>query len=250
MVSVSTSELLVTCHHAPARRVVGPRPQRWLSAAEAQSVGQFTNRVRRIEWLRGRALAKFTVCGSLPDSVPASAWEIVTDPAGAPSARRAGQPEARVLSLSHSGPWTVCGTSLHAGRLGLGVDVENVAPRLVELAPRFATNEEIEWAFAQYGGATGATLLWSVKEAAIKASGAHTLRRRSFHVSGESSHRFRISAPGLHGERVTLFGGLAHLEGYVLTWVSTEERSVRLRRLPSVSLAELTGCTEARQRAH
>jgi 4'-phosphopantetheinyl transferase EntD len=220
-------------------------PERWLAAGELEVLRGVAEPVRRLEWLRGRALAKVAVRRVAGMRLAPSAVEIGAETRGAPFGRVVGRAEAISLSISHSGAWTAC-ARLPCGAVGaVGVDVERLDDELAALAGRFASAREWAWAADTCGATLGAAILWSAKESAIKCVAGRIVRRRSFEVRPDGAGlRVAVHAAGDEPPRV-LFGGCARLPGHVLTWLSAARRPTVLERLPGIALDRLAGLSDA-----
>ena len=151
----------------------------YLSAAERRRLAQLTVKKRREDWLGGRLAAKALVRRSWPRAGAKPAWSAMTVAADAN-----GEPEllldaeagatlhdgAPRLSISHSGDVAAAVVSWDHDRL-VGIDVERVARRDAAFARTYFTEAEQAWAAAEAAPARAHTILWAVKEAALKALG-------------------------------------------------------------------------------
>ena len=140
--------------------VAEPRTSRqvhWVSAGEIDAAGHAE--LASLEVLSGKAGAR-----------------------GTPTLVRGGRP-CRDLSASssHCGPFTASCVGAHR----LGLDLERIEPRRREFYEHTFSREERDWAYrmgANRPGSTEAafTLLWSLKEAFLKASGRNDFTVWSF----------------------------------------------------------------------
>ncbi len=133
-----------------------------LSTDEFITLARIRHPLRRRQWLAARRLA-YRILHLPPIRYLGSGCPVVGD---------------GFLSIAHSGRHVVVAASAHP----VGVDVERVSSQVVRLADRFTRPEEA----ALFGGrmpeAEALTLLWSIKEAAYKATGGRTPQFRS-HIS-------------------------------------------------------------------
>jgi len=235
----ASAQLWVGYHCMSARGAVNLHPERWLSARESDTLRNYADPGRRIEWLRGRALAKIAVRSAAGRSLAPSAIEIGTTDKGAPFANIPARTGRISLSISHAGAWTACARLPLDVPGPVGVDVERVDDTLPELVGRFASPREWALAAAICGPGTAAALLWSAKESAIKCLQGRIVRRRAFEVHLDGDKRLRVTASAPDGERTVLFGGYARLRGHVLTWLSASLRSAILEQLPLAAVDEL-----------
>lgn len=164
---------------------------------------------RRHDWLLGRWVAKrllSEMLGEMPHILQATS--------GAPFV--VGHPELNV-SISHSGDYAFCAALWNTR---LGVDIEQVTPHTPEFIEDYFTSAERK--LIQYAPDYMPTLLWSAKEAALKA--LHLGLRvdtRSVNImpsapaTSLASGWQPLSADcGLHG---TLSGWWRLMHNYVLT---------------------------------
>lgn len=111
---------------------------------------------RRRDWLLGRWAAKTLlrqVLGELPS--------VLNDKDGVPYV--VGYPDLHI-SISHSGDFALCALTVDGA---VGADLEQIAPRSAAFVADYFTPPEI--AFMAQAPDTLPTLLWSAKEAALKA---------------------------------------------------------------------------------
>ncbi len=133
---------------------------------------------RANEWLAGRVALKQTVQRALSsngDKAPdRNMIRIVQDDLGNPSAEIAGKTGDRLneISLSHSNGLAFAAASIPGAFQGLGVDIEKVEKRKKAWINDYFTPEEISAVGDNHDQSTRLTMLWSLKEAFVKAIGA------------------------------------------------------------------------------
>lgn len=196
----------------------------WLSARERQILDGLRFAKRRREWLNGRWAAKMLLLNSLPElgGVEPSSLTIDHQPEGAPKVFFGGKQLDLSLSISHRDHLAFCG--LCAGPNGsLGADVEKIEPRDEVFAADYFTREERAQLDRVAGGDRDlwVTLIWSAKEAALKALGKGLrLDTRSveiFEFSNGAIDWGDFSVRTRHAETGAWRGWWQVKEGYVLT---------------------------------
>jgi len=143
----------------------------WLSERELAVLATLVRAPRRDTWLAGRWLGKGLVEEHLGTGVDGgvalACIEILAADDGAPEVWLDGRRHAWSLSLSH-----------RAGRVAaafasrpVGVDLEHIEPRSAAFVRDYLTDGEQSWVMAlgDDGVSLGANLIWSAKEAALKA---------------------------------------------------------------------------------
>jgi phosphopantetheinyl transferase len=208
-------------------------PRSWLTSAERLQLLAIGTPERRREWVSGRLTAKYAVrlraSGIRPRLSPRHI-EIVADARGRPRAYlwQGGQPRlAAEISIAHCPGAVVCATS------GPGqADVELASAMVLELLERFTRPDERRCVTQSPRPEVTATILWGLKEAAVKCLGGRVGRRRALEVRlDEERGRARVM---LHERARTsdgpeaLMGGFRTLRQHVVTWVSNPDRPVRL----------------------
>jgi 4'-phosphopantetheinyl transferase EntD len=148
-----------------------PAGEAWLSDAERAILAGFTVPKRRSDYRLGRWAARralFEVTGG------EGAFSILADASGAPRVLLGGTPADVAISLSHSGKLGACAAVMTRGAaVELGCDVETIEPRSEAFVTDFFTEAERELIDrAGRDRDVVATLLWSAKESALKATGA------------------------------------------------------------------------------
>lgn len=196
-----------------------PADDGWLDDEERATLARLHVPKRRADWRLGRWTAKRALARFAGDPGP---WGIRADPDGAPRALLRGAPAPLVVSISHGGRRGAAAVA--PGGTALGCDVEVIEERSAELVDQFFTERERARVAATGAGerATLVTLIWSVKESALKAL-RQGLRADTRSVDVE----LEAPAPdGLLVARAVVAGGpVLHgharlLEGAVLTYVA------------------------------
>ena len=189
-----------------------PLAQGFLTIEEHAEYAQLRHPERRREWLAARVCLKTMLLRQHRIGDPREC-AVVKDARGRP--RLAFSPElpaepACDCSLSHKGRFACAGAARTPDSL-VGVDVEEVSPRLVRLAGEFVHDRDV-----LIGGRSEAerlAILWALKEACAKVLGSGLDARFRDTICCET-------APGRH--RVTTAGGLTlrgrHVvhQGYVI----------------------------------
>jgi 4'-phosphopantetheinyl transferase len=154
----------------------------FLTPAEKAAYASFRFDARRKSWLAGRYTAKVLVAKVHGGQFALNQIEIRNDELGAPRAFHATQPIPGGLSISHSGDWSAAAYA-PAG-LQVGIDIEHITQRSAEFIKDYFTENEAFLIFAGNGNTIhpkweqvarspveNATLIWSAKEALLKAMG-------------------------------------------------------------------------------
>ena len=150
-----------------------PAGEGWLGPDERARLAGLRVPKRRRDYLAGRWAGKRALAlhGGHPPETPLHRFEIRPAESGAPQAFRDGEPARVAISLSHSDGWAAA--LVRAGEAGVGCDLEQVEPRSRAFVEDYFTVPE--QAFVAAGGAAEqglrATLVWSAKEAVMKALG-------------------------------------------------------------------------------
>ena len=164
-----------TFTQAPPGWPDGVDPAAFLAPTELDKLATLRFPKRRAEWLLGRKTAK----DLLRRVHPACQWVdprsvvILNQPEGAPYYTLAGQgPLNAALSLSHRDLFCLCAISLEPG-LQVGVDLELVERRDPSFVESYFTPGEaaLAAACAPEQRDAAVTLIWSAKEAMLKALG-------------------------------------------------------------------------------
>jgi 4'-phosphopantetheinyl transferase len=142
----------------------------WLQTQEQAALLRLRAPKRRRDFRLGRYAAKMLLEASEPTGDLAR-FEVRPAPGGAPLAFLDGAPLAVTLSISHSDGWAAA--AIQPGTHPLGCDLERVEPRSPAfLGDYFTPGEQ---AFVTMGHpeerSWRATLVWSAKEAVMKALG-------------------------------------------------------------------------------
>lgn len=147
-----------------------PAGSAWLSPAEAEKVTSLRSSARRAEWRLGRWLAKrATLACGIGTAAPPADIEIGADHLGRPTVSVDGVPAGIAVSISHKRGRGVCFATPSAVRLGC--DIELPARRRPGFAARWLLPAEQDLATASPDPDAAATLIWSAKEATLKALG-------------------------------------------------------------------------------
>jgi 4'-phosphopantetheinyl transferase len=145
-----------------------------LSPSELKRFAAFRFPKRQKEWLLGRWAAK-ALAHSLPayQDTPLDQLEILNTPEGAPFLQVPGQ-AARpdCLTISHSGHLALCALAPGPG-LRVGADLEKIEPRTETFILDYFTPAECQLVQASPAETRPVlvTLIWSAKEAMLKALG-------------------------------------------------------------------------------
>jgi 4'-phosphopantetheinyl transferase len=148
-----------------------PPDDDWLRPAEQATLRGLRWPERRRDLRLGRfaakrALALFAGCEGALDQ---RRFEVRPGPGGAPRAFRDEAPLAVALSLSHSDGWAAAAVQRGSG--ALGCDLERIAARSPAFLGGYLTSKEREFVGKGPEGERPlrATLVWSAKEAVMKA---------------------------------------------------------------------------------
>jgi 4'-phosphopantetheinyl transferase len=141
----------------------------WLSETEQKTLAGFRFPKRRNDWRLGRWTAKQAVHAfqKTPDAA-LCAIEIPALDYGAPEVILKGQPAGISISISHCRDRALC--AIAPADTAIGCDLEWIEPREKNFAEDYFTPEEIS--LVKQSPAEKAllvTLIWSAKEAALKA---------------------------------------------------------------------------------
>jgi 4'-phosphopantetheinyl transferase len=198
-----------------------PRDEEWLGPAERAALVRLRVPKRRRDFRLGRFAAKTLLEAGEPTGDLAR-FEVRPAPSGAPLAFHDGAPLAVALSISHSNGWACAATQ--SGTEPLGCDLERIEPRSPAFLEDYFT--QAEQAFVATGPqeerSWRATLIWSAKEAVMKALGqglrlppaAVRVAPASTPVSVEGWGSFSVLAPPA---AMTLRGSWRVLGEFVLT---------------------------------
>jgi len=151
---------------------VGAPPEDFLSDAELQKLAQMRFLRRREEWLLGRWTAKRLLVAAVPalaGTLPIK-WTISNEADGQPYVLIGDQRLAGCLSISHRGGQAVCAWTSAQG-VGLGIDLERIEPRSPAFVSDYFTAAEQKTLIAGAARERDAVLVWSAKEAMLKALG-------------------------------------------------------------------------------
>lgn len=145
-----------------------PRGEAWLTPAERLALARLTVPKRRGDWLLGRFAAKraLLLAGAVSREEEAC---VLAGPSGAPEAHIGGRPAPFILSITHSHGHAAAAVAPEGVRLGL--DLERIEARAGSFLEDWFTPSERAFVGASPAGeaALRATLVWSAKEAVMKA---------------------------------------------------------------------------------
>jgi phosphopantetheine--protein transferase-like protein len=177
------------------------RPRRWLSSSEWDMYRSFPAPRRQKDWLAGRLAAKRVLQAALQDATgkapELSSICITNHPNGAPRPSLTDWEDYQEedfpyhLSISHrDGRGFAAASPKDQGPLG--ADLERIESRAEGFAEEFFTCEELDWLETTPPSERNAwiTVLWSTKEAALKALGMGlTVDTRSLNIKLERFHK-------------------------------------------------------------
>lgn len=140
-----------------------------LTPAEQEIFDKFSYLKRKTEWLAGRVAAKYCLHQLLATEVSPCWWRrysILADSHGRPRFERepADCPET-TISISHSHGYAA---ALACREGSCGVDIQQLTPKLINVAERFACEEELALIDPQLAPLTRLGLIWTAKEAVKK----------------------------------------------------------------------------------
>jgi len=143
---------------------------RFLTALEHEEYARLRHPLRRREWLGARVCLKVMLMQQRRVGDPLHC-AVVKDARGRP--RLAFLPEAPAgvaydCSLSHKGRF-VCACVARAAGIKVGVDIEEVSPRLLRLAHAFANDRDV--LIDSRSAEERLAILWTLKEACTKVVG-------------------------------------------------------------------------------
>jgi 4'-phosphopantetheinyl transferase len=143
----------------------------WFSGEELVEFRRIAVPKRSMEWLFSRLTVKKLVSGTLGEMHPSYVC-VRKESSGLPYIEIAGQGRLGWLSLSHSHQGVLAAFSAD-GSLRFGVDLERLETRSAELRNDFFTPAEDAWVarLPESDQALAANLVWSAKEAYLKAIG-------------------------------------------------------------------------------
>lgn len=229
--------MLIYTLNAPIDDLVRAYPLREqaLTALEQAKLAHFHVEKRIFEYLGGRLAAKRLMQILFP-RLAASDIEIQNLPSGQPKLYVQGKPQGS-LSLSHSNGYAVAAFSTDAG--DFGVDLEKVEPRSNALLETFFTEHECQaiWAAPPEHRDLASTLVWSAKEAILKARGVGLgVDTRSINISLphlSELARGRGTLMGFARDDGSVYRGIYHQSrGMVSTYCSTDlDLRLQQRRL-------------------
>jgi 4'-phosphopantetheinyl transferase len=142
-----------------------PADPAWLDPREAAVLAGLRMAKRREDWLLGRWAARRAGAAGLGGEVPG--WAVLAAPDGAPEAWIGERRAPCSLSISHRAGRAAC--AVGPPHLALGCDLELVEPRSDGFVDDFLTSREGAIVRAAGDRALAANLVWSAKEAVLKA---------------------------------------------------------------------------------
>jgi acyl transferase domain-containing protein/NAD(P)H-dependent flavin oxidoreductase YrpB (nitropropane dioxygenase family)/NAD(P)-dependent dehydrogenase (short-subunit alcohol dehydrogenase family)/phosphopantetheinyl transferase (holo-ACP synthase) len=186
----------------------------YLSEMERDLFLKLSHPKRRREWLAGRVAAKAAIRILLQGAVSNTDISLVREESGGPSLQIKGQENRQVfVSLSHSGEVAVALASL---RSGYGIDVQAITDSVLDLKGTFAADSELE--NFHKGGLTdpptAMTILWSVKEACLKAVGPKRFGMRKILLESVGPQDGYVVCRLAGPEQVELCAVAFHEDGY------------------------------------
>ncbi|GIV65025.1 MAG: hypothetical protein KatS3mg046_285 [Bellilinea sp.] len=144
----------------------------WLSHEEQRFLETIRFPKRRSEWLSGRWTAKRMLLSVVPALAGKTMAEISVENHhhGYPLVKVGGEPLTGCLSISHRSERAAAAYTANEG-IWIGIDLEWIEERHPAFLQDYFTGEEIEWVISAPTEAQAGrtTLLWSAKEAALKA---------------------------------------------------------------------------------
>ena len=166
---------MIYWHLCPAQDCANSGAARpdFLSASERRAYAALRFPKRRHEWLLGRWTAKQLLQQSLEPyrGLPLPAISVNADPDGAPYLSVDGEGRLPAsLSISHRSGRAFCALSPGVSP-SIGADIERIEPRAAAFVNDFFTKTEADrvWACPQAARDTLVTVIWSAKEAVLKA---------------------------------------------------------------------------------
>src|SRR5665648_250238 len=149
-----------------------PEDQNWLSESEKQFLATLRFPKRRHDWLLGRWTAKYLLQKVHPNGRTEKIQDISILKAknGAPYALLEQKNLSGMLSLTHRDQLAVAAWCPQAS-IKIGVDLEEVEHKHDNFINDFFTTDEAAWVFELPAAqrAWSASLIWSAKEAMLKA---------------------------------------------------------------------------------
>ena len=185
----------------------------YLSASEAGEYAELRHPLRRREWLGARVCLKLMVMrqGGIDDPHRCA---VVKDSRGRPRLVFAADTTASVVhdcSLSHKGRF-VCAATASAAGSRVGVDIEEISPRLRRLTEHFA--HERDSLLGSRPAEEHLAILWALKEACSKVVGsglAMAFRTVSCQELEPGRHRVATGELELEGRHVVHDGHVVAL---------------------------------------
>lgn len=149
-----------------------PESDAWLSEEELQQLESFRFEKRRKDWLLGRWTAKQLIQSVFAKDGDLSNEQICirNETSGAPYAMIKGEKMQASLSISHRGNLASTAICLNPD-ISIGIDLEEIESKSRGFIEDYFTTTESDYVFAlpQKQQALAASLLWSGREAILKA---------------------------------------------------------------------------------
>jgi phosphopantetheinyl transferase len=185
-----------------------PAAARVLAEPELAEYAELRHPLRRREWLGARVCLKLMAVRQGLLGAPLDC-AVIKDPRGRPRLVRTPGLSTSVVadcSLSHKGRF-VCAATSSAPGSRIGVDIEEVSPRLRRLARQFA--HERDHLLGARPEDEQLAILWALKEASSKVVGrglAMALRDVACEETTEGRHRIKTRELEIAGQHTTYDG--------------------------------------------
>lgn len=142
------------------------------SASESSRLEKMKFALRRNSFIAGRRAAKQLLIGCVPElrNLSPNKISIENRESGAPFVLVNGQELPGMLTISHCGNAAAAAYTSESS-IRIGVDLEAVTPRAQSFLETYFTQSELEWISSakEEDQALISTLIWSAKEAVLKA---------------------------------------------------------------------------------
>lgn len=208
---------------------------------------------QRAEWLTGRLVAKWAVAFASPGSVEPILprdIQIETDDRGAPWAL-IGPGIERKLAISISHCEAAAGAAVRGDGGRVGLDLELTVSGAESVIERICARPELDRLGLQDSDVVLATIVWSLKEAAIKCLGGLTARRRLYTLHPSPGTDWRAPPTALSPRRMLFRIGVDCVPGrhppflwaevlawsdLIVAWVTESRGPIRLLNTVSIEL--------------
>ncbi len=191
-----------------------PEPSDFLSPREHYVLAEKRFPKRRTEWLNGRWAAKCLLCAShlRLRAVPFKQIEIENTIEGIPYAVLNGQMLEGSLSLSHRDQVAFCAVTFEP-LLYVGADIERIEPRSAEFIADYFTASEAGFICSNpLESHFLASLMWSAKEAMLKALG------KGLRLDTRQVEVTEVSGSGAGWSPLGVCCALAGVDRWVVKW--------------------------------